>query len=143
VDGSDFCLKHSNEADRIKGYIITNPDLKSRFDYHADSVETVGQELRLLRALVNDRLELAKTEADRINAFQYLHPAISTINKLVESLDKMKRQTDTVLEKEALYGLNREIAKILVEEISKLDTTGEIVERVATRIASVIAGAHN
>ena len=136
-------MKHSNEGDRIKGYIITNPDLKSRFDQHADSVETVGQELRLLRALVNDRLDLSRNESDRVNALQVLHPAISTINKLVESLDKMKRQTDLVLEKAALMTLGEGIGEILVEELGNLDESGELVDRVAGRIATLIANAHN
>lgn len=136
-------MKHSNEKDRIKGYMITNPDLKLRFDHHAGSVETVRQEIRLLRALVDDRLELARTEADRINAFQVVHPALATINKLVESLGKLERQTNLVLEKDALKGLAEGIGKILVEELGNIDSSGEIVDRVASRIATLIAEAHN
>lgn len=134
---------HSNEKDRVQNYLISDPERQKQFDYHSGSIETVRQEIGLLRMLLYERVNLARTEADRINAFQVIHPAVVTINKLVDSLGKLERQTNTVLEKESATQLAKMIGTILVEEIAAVDPSGEIVDRVASRIASVIADAHN
>lgn len=146
VDGSDFCKTHSNEDSRIRGYLLENPELKARFVHHSadsESLETVRQEVRLLRTLIDDRINLAQTPAERINAFSVIHPAISTLNKLVESLNKMERQADIVLGKSALLKLSDDIVTILIEELAGIPDYTDIIDRVAERIAGAIADAHN
>lgn len=145
VDGSKFCSRHCNEADRLRGYRLSDTSLRARFDHFSDSesLETVRDEVILLRSLINERLDLAKTEADKVVAFQVIHPALSTLNKLVESLGKLERQTDAVLGKAALNDLCDEIAKILIEELCDMDGFEGIVDRIATRISDAIASAHN
>lgn len=108
-----------------------------------DSIETVRQEVLLLRALIDERLDLARTEADKITAFQVIHPAISTLNKLVESLNKLDRQTNEVLDKGALTRLGDDIVTVLIEELCHIDGYTDIIDRVGSRIADAIAGARN
>ena len=109
----------------------------------SESLETVKDEVILLRTLINERLNLARTEADKIVAFQTIHPALSTLNKLVESLGKLERQTNVVLGKGALNKLSDTIVQILVEELCDIADYESIIDRVASRIASEIAGARN
>ena len=144
-DGSDFCQKHSKESDRVRSYQLSSPELRARFSHHADSdsIETVRDEVILLRSLINDRLNLARNEAERIVAFREIHPAIATLNKLVESLCKLEKSTHLVLGKEALNRLGDEIVNILIEELSLVDGYTDIVDRVAGRIATVISEARN
>ena len=145
VDGSNFCLSHCKESDLIKGYRLADTDLRQRFDELSamDSIETVRQEVRLLRTLIEDRINLARNEAERITAFQVVHPAISTLNKLVESLGKLERQTNEVLDKGALTKLSDDIVTILIEELCDIDGYTDIIDRVASRIAGAVAGARN
>lgn len=145
VDGSDFCKKHCNEADRIRSYRLSDPEAQKRFDHLANSaaLETVREEVVLLRMLIDERYSLAKTEADKINAFSVIHPALSTLNKLVESLSKLERQADLVLGREALEELGEDIVTIIIEELSNVEGYTEIVDRVAARITSSIANARN
>lgn len=144
VDGSVYCKRHCKEADRIKGYRLSSPDLKQRFDHHADSLlESVRQEIILLRALIEDRLSLAKTEADRINAFNTVRPAIVDVVKCVETLQKLERQNNIVLSKEAIMKLRKDIVDILVSELEHLPNYESIVDGVARKLAAAIAGAKN
>ncbi len=145
VDGSGFCKKHSDESQRIRSYRLSDPDTRERFDHFADSaaLETVRDEIVLLRVLIEERRNLAKTEADRINAFSVIHPALSTLNKLVESLSKLEKQADLVLGREALEKLGDDIVTILIEELSNVEGYTEIVDRVASRLAKSIADARN
>jgi len=145
VDGSEFCKKHCKEADRIRSYRLSDPDARQRFDHLANSeaLETVRDEVVLLRLLIDERYALAETKADKINAFSVIHPALSTLNKLVESLGKLERQADLVLGREALEKLGDDIVTILIEELTDVDGYTEIVDRVASRLATTIAESHN
>ena len=145
VTGSEFCNRHSNEADRIRSYRISDPTIRERFDHHANSnaLETVREEVVFLRTLIEERYELARTEADKINAFSVIHPALSTLNKLVESLSKLELQADLVLGRDALNKLGDEIVTILIEELSNVEGYTAIVDRVASRLATTIANARN
>ena len=109
----------------------------------SESLGTVRDEVILLRALINERLDLAKTEADKIVAFQTIHPALSTLNKLVESLSKLELQTDVVLGKAALTKLCDDIVTILIEELSTVEGYTDIVDRVAKRISDAVASSRN
>lgn len=129
----------------MKGYRLADSDLRARFNELSamDSIETVRQEVRLLRTLIEDRINLARNEAERITAFQVVHPAISTLNKLVDSLGKLERQTNEVLDKGAIDRMNDEIVTVLIEELCHVDGYTDIIDRVGSRIAGVIAGARN
>jgi signal transduction histidine kinase len=124
----------------LRSYKLSDPELRARFDHHADSdsIETVRAEVVLLRTLIDERLSLARTEADKIAAFQVIHPAISTLNKLVESLCKLEKSTHLVLGKEALNRLT-----ILIEELSEVEGYTDIIDRVAGRIAAAISESRN
>lgn len=145
VDGSDFCLRHSNESSRIRSYRLSDTDLRARFDHMAgsDSLETVRKEVVLQRAMIDKRLDLARTEAEYLVAFQAIQPAMTTLNKLVESLNKLEMATHTVLGKAALDKVASEIGIILVEELANVDGAEDIIDRVATRISDAISEARN
>ena len=145
VEGSDYCAKHSNEPDRIKGYRLSSPELRERFEHHAGSalLESVRDEIILLRALIEDRLDAAASVAERINAFNTVRPALVDVVKCVETLSKLERQNNIVLGKEALQALNKEIVTILIGELETLPNYESIIDRVASRIASAIAKARN
>jgi signal transduction histidine kinase len=129
----------------MRSYYLADTKLRARFDQlsGSESLETVKDEVILLRTLINERLNFARSESDKIVAFQTIHPALSTLNKLVESLGKLERQTNVVLGKGALNKLSDTIVQILIEELCDIEDYESIIDRVASRIASEIAGARN
>ena len=146
VDGSDFCLTHCNEADRIRAYRLTDPNLRRRFDEMSSSttLETVRAEIDLFRTLMEERVNIAKTEAEKIVLFQQMPSAMAALNKLVDSFTKLERQSHEVLGKGSLNKLADEIAVILIEELTAIgEDYTNIVDAVAGRIAGVIAEARN
>lgn len=142
VDGSDYCERHSDEAERIKGYHLDNPAFKERFDRLSD-LSTVKQEVSILRALLESKLSFARNDAELIAAFQSVRPAVVDIVNCVEKLQKLERQADLVLSKEALMEVRNVIVKILTDELSALPNYESIVDRVAKGIAKAIADASN
>jgi hypothetical protein len=145
VDGSDFCARHSNEADRVRGYRLSNPELRERVEQHAGeaSLESVRNEIILLRALIEDRLEMASTKAERLAAFQSVTPTLVNVVKCCETLAKLERQNSVVLGKEALMGLGKQIIHILSEELDGVPGYDSVVDRIAARIAKTIAESRN
>ena len=96
-----------------------------------------------MRALIEERRSFCKTEAEKIAAFPIVAAAVSNLNKMVESLSKLERQTDSVLSKDALNLLLDEIVEILIEELASVYDSESIIDRVASRISTSIATSHN
>ena len=145
VDGSQYCSRHCDEKARIKGYRLLDPVLRERFEHHSDedSLKTVRQEIAILRSMVEDRLNMAQTRAEKEAAFQMVTPWIANINKLVENLTKLARQTSMMVGKAALMKLSGEIVQILVEELEGVENYDSIIDTVASRIATAVAETKN
>lgn len=145
VEGSNYCLTHSDEADRIRGYRLSSPELRERFEHHSrsDLFKSLRQEIDLLHAMVEEQLADCKTPAERINAFNKVRPAIVEIVKCTETISKLERQNNIVLGKEALAWLNKEIISILIGELSPIPNYETIIDRVASKLADALANARN
>ncbi len=96
-----------------------------------------------MRILLEERINFAKSEAEKICAFPVVQSTASNLSKMVETLSKLERQTDLVLGKDVLNVLSDQIVQILVEELSGIEDVENITERIARRIGDAIAGAHN
>lgn len=145
IDESDYCERHSKEKQRKVNYLLTDPELRKKYAHHsrAENLETIRQEVVLLRALINERLNLARTDAEKISAFNVIHPALSTLNKMVESLSKLERSSGVVLEKEAIRNLGNQIIDILIDELKDIPNRDSVIDRIAHKIAKAIADAQN
>jgi len=145
IEGSVYCAKHSNEADRVKGYKLQDPELRARFEElgREDSLDTIKQEVLLLRILIEDRLNFCKNAAERTTALQGVTSALATIDKLVNSLCRLQRVSSLTLDKPALSRLSTRIIEILLENLGDLPDRDEIVDRVAAEIAQAIVDARN
>jgi len=96
-----------------------------------------------MRILIEERLGFATNEAEKISAFPVIQTAVSNLTKMVETLSKLEKQTDVVLGKQALNVVLSDIVEILIEELSNVYDSENIIDRVASRIGTAIAVAHN
>jgi hypothetical protein len=145
VEGSDFCGKHSKEEHRLRGYYLKDPELRKRFEHHAaaSSIDTLREEVVLLRTLIHNRVDLCSNDAEQIVAFQAVVSALGTVEKLVNSLSKLERLDSLVLDKAALNDLGDKIVEILTENLKDIPDRDRIVDRVAEAIANAIVEARN
>lgn len=63
--------------------------------------------------------------------------------KCVETLQKLERQNNIVLSKEAIMKLRKDIIDILVSELEHLPNFESIVDGIARKLAEAIANARN
>lgn len=145
VAGSKYCSKHSNESDRIKGYLLTNPELRKQFEHHSQSdlYESLRQEIDLLRATINLRVNAATSTADLVSLLNVVHKPLVDLVKCMETLSKLQHQNNIVLGQEAQFRLADEIIEILTSELETLPGYETIVDKVASRLANAIANERN
>jgi hypothetical protein len=117
----------------MKSYRISDPQLRERLEYHgADgALQSIRQEIVLLRAMVEERLSFAKTEAEKILAFQSVIPALSGLTKMSETVVKLETQSSELLERGSLEKLSILFVKIVSDEL----TDDEAIARVANRVS--------
>lgn len=145
VEGSLFCERHSNEVALQRAYVLEDAQLAQKFErqHGITMLQSLTEELALLRAMVNDRLDMAKTDAERMQAYNQVASWLSIIDKLQNSVNKMEERTSAVLSKETLMHIFREILDVLSQEIRKLPNSEEVIDAVAVRIVPVIEKAAN
>lgn len=145
IDGSQFCRQHSNESDRMKNYRINDPSLKDSYLHHGDeeSLRSIAQDIQLLRAMTEDRLNLATSPAERISAMATVAPWLASIHKLVNTLETLRRTSSEVLSKTALDKLGNKIVEILVTELNDIPGRDRIIDRIAEQIAEAIIESKN
>lgn len=145
VAGSKFCAKHSDEQARIKGYILTNPELRDQFEHHqqSDLYESLRQEIDLLRATIQIRVNSAKNSVELASLLSVVHKPLVDLTKCMETLSKLQRQNNIVLGQEALAWLQKKIIDILVSELEHIPSYEPIVDSIASKLAGAIANAKN
>lgn len=142
---SNFCRKHGDERERIRGYRISDPELKERFIHFSQDefLQSVRQEVILVRSLIEERHSFAKTQAEKIQIFPQIIDATTKLEKLVSTLAKLERQTSQVLEKPAIQKLGRKIVDILTRNLAQVPDRESIIDSIAKEIAAAIIEAHN
>ena len=145
VPGLDKCRKHGNIAEIIMAYRFTDPDLKERMDFHSrdELIESVKQEVVLVRALIEERRNFATNQSEKIQAFPQIIDATAKLERLVTSLARLEKQSGQVLEKAALHKLGRRLVEILTDALKDIPDRDTIVDRVAKEIAAAVMAAKN
>lgn len=144
VAGSLFCERHTDEAQRVRNYLIEDAKLREGFERQQSAdLYSLREEVTLLRTMINDRLNMAKSEAERIVAYREISTWIGTVDKLVNSVNKLEKETSQVLTKETLMAIGAAIVKVIAEEIKSLPDHERVIDAVATRIVPLIEEASN
>ena len=145
LPGQNKCEKHGNQKKIIVGYRLSDPDLKERMDFHSrnELIESVKQEVTLVRALIEQRTNIIDGKAEKIQGFPVIIQATATLERLVNSLAKLERQSGLVLEKSAIQKLGRRIVEILTDALKDVPDRDTIVDKVAKEIAEAIMSTKN
>lgn len=126
-------------------YRINDPQIRERFERHSknNSLDSLKQEVILIRALIEERINLASNDHEKIQAINHAVTSLATIDKLVNSLSKLQRLESLVLDKEALQRLKDRIIDILTKNLSDVPGRDKIVDNVAREIAAAIIETRN
>lgn len=118
-------------------YRLTDPQLLDSIENHSGGViGSLKQEVILLRALIEDRLSLNSTPAEKIVAFSSVTSALATLAKLVETLHKIEVANKTLLPEAELHKFVEAVVAVLAEE---LPSDSDLIDRIISRIAEIKA----
>lgn len=144
TSGSLFCEKHSNPSVLRRNYILEDTKLQAKLDRDQGNViYSLRDEVVLLRAMVEDRLNFAKNDVERLVAYQQVATWIATIDKLVNSLNKLEKETSQTLTKATLMEVARQLVQVIAEEIQHLPNHEMVIDAISQRVVPVIEGATN
>ena len=145
IEGSLFCKKHSDDAQLRRNYLLEDKKLRDALEgkLASSALMSIREELALLRVMIEDRLNLAKTDADKLVAYNQITTWIALTDKLTNSVNRLEKEADQVLSKEALMGVAQAIIGLLSEEIKKVDGYEDVIDAVCVRIVPVIEEASN
>lgn len=116
-------------------YRLTDPNLLESIDHHGDGlVVSLKNEVILLRALIEDRLNLAETPAERITAFSVITQALSTLTKLVDTLQKVEIQSGRLMPEDRVMKFVESVVAIVADE---LPNDPELIDRIVSRISEL------
>jgi len=135
VAGSHFCRKHTRAADEVIAYRLNDPSLQDSVQYHARaSLTDLSQQVVLLRGLIERRLNMAASDADRITAYNFVANQLATLTKMTEALVKLQRDAGDLLEKSQVEEFVDRVVQVVSEELSDVPNSEEIVDKIVSRL---------
>jgi len=153
LPGSEYCPIHENLKPKKKNpegfakrmYMIQDQQRRAR---HAelldnDNRRSLREELMIARLLLEERLNSAQTEADKISSQGAINSLLSTIEKLENSSLKLDQTTGNLLSKTTLLKIASSIVQIIIEELIEIPQSELIVDRISDRIFKTIADIEN
>jgi hypothetical protein len=150
IEGYDFCDSHCKRSDRkerLRHYLLSNPELQTRLNRQAavEEVRSLREEIHLARVMVETRLELVEENdrGDMLAAFSTVNTYLQTIEKLVSSCHRMEVSLGTLLSKASIFALGKEVVEIVIDEIQHIEGHEVIVDKISERIVTVIAEQQN
>jgi len=122
IEGSRRCERHTDEEDRIRRYRINKPEMQTRLNERMSTrIQNLRIEMELARVLLENRINAAGEGPENAAA---LHAAANdsfrTIKALNETLTKLERDSDNLLERDALESFVMDAIKIISEELEPL-----------------------
>lgn len=142
VEGEDFCAKHLRDPERLdkKLYVLLNHRRRLR---HAelsehDALKSLKEEIAIARALLEERLNGLKSEADTIVAAASLNAHLMTIEKLVVSAHKLEQSMGALLNKPSLFNLANTIIQIILTELDGVKDYEGIIDRISAKIIEAV-----
>lgn len=144
VEGSRFCEYHSGEARggkrheqaKSERYLIDNQALREAYQRQQDDKDYLDlkDEILLLTALMERRINSAKTDVDLQLATNHAVALMQRLESMKINLLKIQQQLGLVLGKDQLRVLAREMAVILDEELDGLEDKDERMEAISERL---------
>lgn len=138
LPGSQYCRRHQRADQEIVQYRLNDPHLNDTVNHHARaSLTDLTQQVVLLRSLIERRLNMATSDADRISAYNFVANQLATLTKMTESMVKLQREAGDLLEKSAVEQFVDRVVEVVSAEISGLPDAEQIVDRIVSQLEKI------
>jgi hypothetical protein len=125
-------------------YQISDPDLRAKFESASTKLPLLRDEIALLRANIEKRVSLCKTDAEHIALFDKLSGVLLNLAKLEKAELELSLAANETLSKLAANKLADTLGRLLLEEIRNLlPNPDAAVDRLQAKFAAAVADATN
>ncbi|MEN6367713.1 MAG: hypothetical protein ABFC88_12955 [Thermoguttaceae bacterium] len=120
ADGSDYCLGcggvDHGPARRLRRYYLAQADveLKLALTAEGDDLKSLREEIRLVRRMVIETLNAAKTDIEKINAYSKVNTFLLTLERLMKTCHQLDQSMGSLIAKPALIRLAKRLCEIVV-----------------------------
>lgn len=135
-DGSDKCVRHTDNKALNRSYRISNPELKDAVTYHAkSSLLDISQQIITLKAMIERRLNLAgESGAEQIAAYTFVSQQLPVLAKLTETMVKLSRESGELMERNEVIEYTQRIIAVVAEELGTVEGSEQIIDRIVSRL---------
>jgi hypothetical protein len=142
-EGDIYCKTHA----RRKGmnYKLKQPIIEDslRRQQLEGNLESLDDEIRIARAMVETRLNMAKTDADLAAAAPVIQSLLTTIDKLLVDRKKMLLSQSEVLTKTSLLQLAHKLVDVISVHLESVPGRDVIIDEITTEFVTLIEDQRN
>lgn len=147
LEGSEYCAIHTQgTGNELRHYLLTNRMIGDSARRHAaaEEIKSLRDEIAIVRAIIETRLNSVTTEAEFAAAMPSIHSFIIAIEKLVSSCHAMETKLGQLLNKNSILTLARTMIQIIADNLGP-DIPGrdEIVDKIARDIYKAVMTQEN
>lgn len=133
-NGSRYCRPCQRKGDVVQ-YRLNDPDLQETVTHHArGAIIDLSQQVILLRGMIERRLNMANSKAEKITAYNFVTQQLATLTKMTESLVKLQRESGELMERSEVEAFVDRVIQVVSEELQGIDGFEEIVDRIVSRL---------
>lgn len=147
--GCDRCPRHQGsdklEPQLIRQYKLTDARLRRRMEEKAGvaNAKSLAEEIYLTRILIEDLMNSAKTDTDRLANCGAYNQLAMTLERLIKTSHQMEQSLNMLLSKTTIVVLGQDIVRILIEELSGVPQYETRIDRITERMLEKIEHATN
>ena len=124
-------------------YLLKSATLAEAYDKFAaaDRVKSLSEEVALLRALLQERLDLIENSSVAVASTEAINNIIKSIERLEVRSFELEQKSNRLLPKATLFNLADQIVKLLLDELKNLPDSERIIDTIATKLTKLIENA--
>lgn len=146
IEGFELCAYHLRDRDienkmSLRAYQLTNTEIAESAGRHnqVEELKSLREEIALCRSLVEQRLNMIKSNADLLSAVGQVNSLFLTLEKLISSCHRLETSLGNLLSKASLLELAKSIVEIVMDELEGIDNYEAIVDNISERMLTQIA----
>ncbi len=145
VTGEDSCnqcqgLDRARMNSEMQNYKLGRAKYKKRCAElsGSDALRSLQEELVLARMMLEERVNLMKTDADVILAFGQIQNGLQTVERLVKSAHTIEKELAELLSRPTLIQFTSKLSQIILEELKEIDGYEDIIDRINKEVSKAI-----
>lgn len=142
VEGSQYCLRHGGHvaekqrsSENVSNYRLSVWQTRLNEMRNSEGIKSLRDEIGLSRIVIENIVNLCKTDNDLLMHHSKLNQSVLTMEKLITSCQRLEERNSYLLDKDQLFVIVDSITKIISEYVTDPDKMSEIGTKIYDTIS--------